>query len=158
MIVRKISKEELVQLRRNARLEKKKEEERALNTTLRDVIEILHADLAAFGANLSQSGSRHESETEGSLVPELPSDEAVGPYEDKEELELLVFARHVGTPVVAYQGQRNKRSEERMRHSAKIRGWRLHYYRLIDGYIAIEVEIRMESDTRFLKTLGIKTV
>lgn len=158
MIVRKISKEELVQLRRNARLEKKKENERALNTTLRDVIEMFHADLAAFGANLGQSGPRHESEPEESLVPELPSDEVVGPYEDKAEIRLLLFARDVGTPVVAYCGQPNKRSEERLRHSAKIRGWRLHYYRLIDGHMAIEVEIRVESDTRFLKSLGIQAV
>lgn len=39
MSVEVITKDALVQLRRHARLEKKKESERALNTTLRDVIQ-----------------------------------------------------------------------------------------------------------------------
>jgi len=152
MVVEVISKDALVQLRRHARLEKKKEAERLLNTTLRDVIEIWRADLSAFQANLGQSGARHEAEPEGTVLPELPSDEVVGPYEDRAGIRLLLFARDVGAPVLArFSYKPSKRFENDLRHSAKIRACRLHFYRLIDGYFAIEVE----SDVSFLKGLGI---
>jgi hypothetical protein len=140
---RVISKETLAQLRRQARLEKKKEHERFLNTTGRDVLEMLQNDLSAAGGRLAQIRPRREPEPEGAVVPELPSDVVVGPYEDEAGVRLLMFARDAGTPVVESFGyQPSKRFEESLRHSAKIRGWSLHFYRLIDGDIAIEVASR----------------
>jgi len=96
MIVEVISKEALAQLRRHARLEKKKEQERLLNTTLRDVIEKWHASLSAFSA--TAVSQRHASEPEEIVLPQLPSDEVVGPYEDRVGIRLLLFARDVGPP------------------------------------------------------------
>ncbi len=160
MSVEVITKEALIQLRRHARLEKKKESERMLNTTLRDVIAMWHADYSAFCATLAQSGTRHETQLEKSVVPELPSDEVVGPYEDKYDIMLLLFARDAGASVLVNFGWKpSKLFENKLRHSAKIRALTLHFYRLIGGYFAIEVEPKStpaELDASFLKTLGIK--
>ena len=148
MIVKVITKEALVELRRQARRQRKEDRERLLNTTGRDVIEMLHRDLS-WSAKIAPSSKKREAEPRGSPLPELPSDEVVGAYEDKGEIRLLLFARDAGGPVVTNFGYiPSKLCEERVRHSAKIRGCRLHFYRLIDGNIAIEVE----SDARFLKT------
>jgi len=156
MNARVISKETLVQLRRQARLEKKKKNERLLNTTGRDLAEMLERDLSAFGRSLAQIGTRRETEPEGAVVPELTSDEVVGPYEDEAGVRLLTFARDAGGPVVANFGYKpTKVFEENLRHSAKIRASRLHFYRLIGGYIAIEVEPR---DARVSRRLGIHAV
>lgn len=109
------------------------------------MIETLQRDLLTAAGGLAQVGTRRETEPEAVVVrvPELPSDEVVGPYEDEAGIMLLLFARDAGTPVLAnFCYQLSKRFEESLRHSAKIRGLLLHFYRLIDGEIAIEVEPR----------------
>jgi hypothetical protein len=115
---------------------------------------MLQRDLSAAGGGLAQIGTRRETEPEGEVVPELPSDEVVGQYEDEGGVRLLMFTRDAGTPVVANFGyQPTKVFEKNLRHSAKIRGLRLHFYRLMGGYIAIEVEPR---GARFSRRLGIR--
>ena len=89
------------------------------------------------------------------MLPQLPSDEVVGPYEDRVGIRLLLFARDAGAPLlIGFGSKPSKRFEDDLRHSAKIRGCRLHFYRLIDGYIAVEVE----SDATFLRKLGINAL
>ena len=157
-----ISKEALVQLRRHARLERKKESERASNITGRDLPAMWEADYSAFRASLARRGTQRESQPERSVAPELPSDEVIGPYEEKENINLLRFARDAGAPVLVnsdFLSKPSKLFENNLRHSARIRGCTLHFYRLIGGIFAIEVETKptpSELDATFLKTLGIK--
>ena len=60
MRVEAITTEALVQLRRHARLEKKKKWERLLNTKLRDVLEKWNESYSAFRAALSKSRTEPE--------------------------------------------------------------------------------------------------
>ncbi len=64
-------------------------------------------------------------------------------------------ARAQHFPVVVNFGYKPPKSfEKSVRESAKIRDCRLHFYRLIDGYCAIEVESKAspsELDASFLK-------
>jgi hypothetical protein len=142
MIVELITKETLADLQRHTRRYRKERNERMLNTTFRDVMNMLDADISSFQACPTTSVGPHQLEPEGVIVPELPSGEVVGAYEDEDQVRLLLFARDVGTPLLVRSCSKpSKRGEETFRQSAKIRGCRLHYYRLI-GYVAIEVEPR----------------
>jgi hypothetical protein len=160
MIVESITKESLADLRRQTRLYRKERSQRMLNTTFRDVMNMLDADISSFRARVPQIVARHRLEPEGVRVPELPSGEVVGPYEDENQVRLLLFARDVGTPLLVRSCSKpSKRGEETFRQSAKIRGCRLHYYRLI-GYVAIEVDRKptpSELDDIFLRQSGIAT-
>ena len=167
MIVELITKAALVELRRHAKLLRREENERFLNTTMRDVTNMLRADISAARTGFVQSRNmRPEFEPKGVLLPALPSGENVGPFEDELGVKLILFARATGTPVLANLGYKPPKSfEEQFRHSAKIRGSRLHFYRLIDGYVAIEVAgaglaesktTPAELDASFLKKLGIR--
>jgi hypothetical protein len=77
------------------------------------------------------------------VVPDLPSNEVIGPYEDESRIRLLLFARGAGSPLLVEFGYKTpKVFEENLRHSAKIRSLDLHFYRLTGGQIATEVEPR----------------
>lgn len=162
MIVKLITKEALVELRREARRQRKERSERMLNTTMRDVSEMLRRDLSSFPAGRAQSGIRQESKCAGSELPELPSGYKIGQYEDELGVRLVVFARDAASPVLTNFGSRpSKRFEENVRHSAKVRACRLHFYRLSDDYVAIEVEPKetpSEVDARFLRSVGINAM
>lgn len=154
MIVESITKEDLAELCGRARLQRKEERERLLNT---DAKTILQRDLSAPFAGLSQSRMRREFEPKGPLLPALPIDEKVGAYEDEMGVRLILFARAAAAPILANFGYKpSKRFEQTLRHSAKVRACQLHFYRLIDGYVAIEVE--SESDASFLRRLSIKAM
>jgi hypothetical protein len=162
MIVELITKAALVELRRHAKLLRREENDRFLNTTMRDVTNMLRADISAARTGFVQSRNmRPEFEPKGGrLLPALPSGENVGPYEDEIGVRLVLFARAAATPVLANYGYKPPKCfEESVRHSAKVRACRLHFYRLIAGYFAIEVESSAtpsELDTSFLKKLGIR--
>jgi hypothetical protein len=142
--------------------QKKKRHERLLNTTGRDLVEVLETDLSAFSRGLAQIGTRREAEPEGVPLPELPSDEVVGPYESEAGVRLLLFARDAGAPVLVEFGYKPPEVyEDNLRHSAKIRACRLYFYRLIDGNVAIEVEPKAppsNRDASFLRRLGINVM
>jgi hypothetical protein len=144
-----ISDQVLGQLRRDARRERKKASARALDLTGRDLIGLLLADCSEFDRRFAQGHTRHESK---SVLAGLPTDH--GKYEDEEGVKLLQFARRVGAPVLAkLDCEPSKRFEESLRHSAKIRGCRLHFFRLIDAYVALRVTTPSESDASFLERL-----
>jgi hypothetical protein len=157
MIVQSITKAALAELRRHAKLLRAQEKERFL---MRDPQDILRADITAARTGFVHSYNyRPEFKPKGGPLPALPSGENVGPYEDELSVRLILFARAAATPVlVDLVFSPPKCFEENMRQSAKVRGGQLHFYRLIDGYIAIEVEPRAtpsQRDTNFLKKLGI---
>jgi hypothetical protein len=156
MIVELRTKADLVEVRRQARLLRREEDERFQNITMRDVSNMLDRDISAARTGLVQSRNvRPEFAPKGDrLLPELPSGETVGPYEDELGVRLILFGRAVATPFVADFGYKpTKIFEEKIRHSAKVRACRVHFYRLIDAYVAIEVE--SEPDQGFLKKMGI---
>jgi hypothetical protein len=148
---------ELSDLRRQGRQERKKQNERLLDMTGRDAIKLLEADISAYRTNLAL-GDTGEEGYQGPALPRLTKDH-FGPYEDEEGVALLVLARDVGRPVLArFNCEPSGRFEERLRQSAKNRGWKLSFFRLLYGYAAVRVSSKctpLESDKNFLKSVGI---
>ncbi len=104
-----------------------------LNSTLRDVVNILHDDLSAsLAGGVAQPRMRREFEPEGLPLPPLPNGENLGPYEDELSVKLILFARAAAAPVLANFGYKpSKLFEQTLRQSAKARACLLHFYRLI---------------------------
>lgn len=132
---------------------------------MRDVSNMMRADIeAAFKGLVQSRNMRSEFEPKGGrLLPALPSGENVGPYEDELGVRLVLFGRAVATPFLAgnFGYKPTKSFEEKIRHSAKVRACRIHFYRLIDGNVAIEVESKAtpsELDATFLRRLGINAM
>jgi hypothetical protein len=148
---------ELSDLRRQARQERKKQNERLLDMTGRDANKLLEADISAYRTKLALRDTGEEG-YQGPALPRLTKDH-FGPYEDEEGVALLVLARDVGQPVLArFNCEPSGRFEERLRQSAKKRGWKLNFFRLLYGYAAVRVSSECtpsESDKNFLKSLGI---
>ena len=121
---------------------------------------LLHADpKTLLSRDLSSVG---EMAFDVNRVEELPSflrceQEPLGEYEDADAVALVVFAReHTGKPVlVEFAGPTSKAFVDRLRWSAKTRGFRAHFYRLFDDHAIFELEPRPDSEeiARFLRTL-----
>ena len=152
-----LSEEAATNLRRQARRQRREERERAMGMTRRDVINLFDIGLSAFRAHVALF--KNTPAVESPLPP--VAEEDVGKYEKPETIALLHFARTNGwrPMLVEFDCKPSKAFEDRLRQAAKIRNFKLHFFRLTGGWVALEVhpkEIPGGLDENFLKSLGVK--
>lgn len=147
----------LARWRRDARRERREARKRASNTTWGDAIELYLQSLSLFdwGVALPQ-----ENTTVESPLPPVAKDQ-VGKYEEPEAIALLAFARATGGKplLVEFENEPSKAYVERLRQAAKVRKLTLHFFRLLDELVAVEVhpnESPDESDASILGSLGVR--
>jgi hypothetical protein len=126
-----INDRQLSQLRRHSRAERRQSCERLLA----DPLELLQSDL-------SQLRSRPplcDREGESALPP--PPPRAVRRHENPIAVALILRALDVAAPLlVCFRSSPSRAFEARLRQSAKVRGYHLDFFLVIDCYAALDLQ------------------
>lgn len=149
-----VSEEAAISLRLHARRQRREERERLDKMTMGDVVNLFYQDLSEMAA---RTALHQDSQTAELELPQMGNDD-VETYQNPEALLMLAKANEGKALLIEFISQPSKACENDLRWLAKGMHFRLRFFRLLGGWVILEVprkETPEQSDKKFLKNLGI---